>query len=256
MPGRRSNTGAQPTPLEETEPTAPAAPAPEPVPAPEPPAEPDGSYEDPTPPSVEELVDAAFQEAMRKAGRSNPLGFFGWNLPRTSSSAAEEGDYPLTVYEAVAEVTRRVSHIAKDRRTEGGERYNFRGIDDVLAALHPILGDVGLVILPGRMIEHRRETRATAKGGTLNVALPTEASAADDPDVTNEPGRPFTAEEVDRATRAYRAGEQAETVEALAGVRQRALHLLSVPLIGDDGGAAPLAVLFDRRRAELEGVQP
>jgi hypothetical protein len=306
MPGRRSNTGAQPTPLEETEPTAPA---PE-VPVEDPPAEPepetDSLPEEPTPPSVQELVDAAFQEALRKAGKGNPLNLFGWTgFPRAAASAAaEEGDYPLTVHEAIAEVTRQVSHIAKDRRTEGGERYNFRGIDDVLAALHPVLGDVGLVILPGRMVEHRRETRATRNGGTLNVALvrvrykligpdgtktsgeawgeagdagdkatqkalsqayktfalqtfsiPTEESRRDDPDVTNEPGRPFTGEEVGRASNAWQAAKQADSLDALVGVRRRAEHLLDVPVpMPEDGGSAPLSVLFDRRRAELEGV--
>lgn len=78
-------------------------------------------------------------------------------------------DHPLSVWEAVAEVTRQIKAIAKDKRTEGGERYNFRGIDDALEALHPILGDVGLVLLPGEVVERERETRQTAKGGTLNV---------------------------------------------------------------------------------------
>jgi hypothetical protein len=313
MPGRRSNTGAQPTPLEETEPTGPAvtpppdtAPEPGTAPLEEDPPEPDGSYEDPTPLSVREQVEEALQEALRKAGRGNPLNLFGWTgLPR-STAAAEEGDYPLTVHEAIAEVTRQVGHIAKDRRTEGGERYNFRGIDDVLAALHPVLGDVGLVILPGRMVEHRRETRATRNGGTLNVALvrvrytligpdgtktfgeawgeagdagdkatqkalsqayktfalqtfsiPTEESRRDDPDVTNEPGRPFTGEEVNRASNAWAAAQRASTLEELVGVRRRAEHLLPVPVpLPEQNGSAALGLLFDRRRNELETATP
>jgi hypothetical protein len=211
--------------------------------------------------------------------------------------------FPLSVGEAIAEVTRRVEHIAKDRSTESGERYRYRGIDDVLAALHPILGDVGLVLMPGRITEHRRETRTTAKGATLNVAMvaveyrligpdgtettgaavgeahdsgdkatqkalsqayksfalqtfsiPTEASAEDDPDRTNEPGRPFTLEEQQRARAAWEAAHAADTVEKLATVRRRALHLLSVPLVlPEDSSLVPLSVLIDRRRGELEG---
>lgn len=276
MTGRRGSTTAQPTPIEETEPTAPPQPAPDP----------DGT----PPPEPEGPQGRTFQEYVASLAR--PF------------AAAQQEDYPLGVHEAIAEVTRRVEHIGKEHRSESGERYAYRGIDDVLLALHPILGDVGLVIMPGRMIEHRRETRLTSQQKNLNVALvrvryrligpdgsattgeawgeahdsgdkatqkalsqayksftlqlfsiPTEASADDDADRTNEPARPFTAEEVDRATRAYRAAEQAETMEVLFGIRQRALHLLDVPLVGDDGGAAPLSVLFDRRRAELEGAQ-
>lgn len=79
-------------------------------------------------------------------------------------------EYPLSVHEAIAEVTRRVRHIAKDKQTTGGERFSFRGIDDVLVELHPLLGEVGLVLMPHRIVERERETRATRNGGTLNVA--------------------------------------------------------------------------------------
>jgi ERF superfamily len=154
MPARRTTT-TQPTPLEEVEPTAPA-----PEPTPEPTPQPD--------PATEAPADAAPR---------NPLSLMGWvGLPGRitglpGSAAADEGDYPLTVHEAIAEVTRRVEHIGKDRRaTGGGANYAFRGIDDVYDALHPILGDVGLVILPGRSVREVWETRATSSGGTLNVA--------------------------------------------------------------------------------------
>lgn len=289
MPGRRSNTGAQPTPLEETEPTGPAVtPPPDTAPVP---------------------GTAPLEEDPPEPGPDAPSGarsanLFGWPLLGASTAAAAEGDYPLTVHEAIAEVTRQVGHIAKDRRTEGGERYNFRGIDDVLAALHPVLGDVGLVILPGRMVEHRRETRATRNGGTLNVALvrvrykligpdgtktsgeawgeagdagdkatqkalsqayktfalqtfsiPTEESRRDDPDVTNEPGRPFTGEEVNRASNAWAAAQRASTLEELVGVRRRAEHLLPVPVpLPEQNGSAALGLLFDRRLRELEAA--
>jgi hypothetical protein len=79
-------------------------------------------------------------------------------------------DNPLSVHEAIAEVTRRVGVIAKDKQTTGGERFSFRGIDDALAALHPLLGDVGLVLMPGEVVREQFDTRTTAKGGTLNVA--------------------------------------------------------------------------------------
>jgi hypothetical protein len=215
--------------------------------------------------------------------------------------AAQADDHPLTVWEAIAEVTRQIGAIEKTGRSTEG--YRFRGIDQALAALHPILGDVGLVIMPGGVVREQWETRATAKGGTLNVArllvsytfvgpdgtrlaaaawgegadsgdkatqkahsqsyktlvfqtftIPTEASAEDEPDATNEAARPFSAEEVQRANTAAQAAADAGTVEALAGVCRRALHLLDVPITMVDGSLVPLSVLFDQRRAALEAV--
>jgi hypothetical protein len=218
--------------------------------------------------------------------------------------AAQRDDHPLTVWEAIAEVTRAVDAIAKDRTASQGGSYKYRGIDDVFAALHPLLGETGLVIMPGSVREARWETRATAReGGTLNVArllvqyrvigpdgtetfgeawgeggdsgdkatqkahsqsyksftlqlfsIPTEDSSRDEPDATNPAARPFTADEVSRATAAARAADEAETVEGLAGVRRRALHLLDVPVTFEDGSVMPLALLFDQRRAALEAA--
>lgn len=223
--------------------------------------------------------------------------------PAAEFDAAQRDDAPLAVHEAVAEVTRRIGIIAKTRRSQGpGENYNFRGIDDVLEALHPILGDVGLLILPGEVIEQQREQRATRAGGTLNVchlrvryllvgpdgtrltgeawgeagdsgdkatqkahsqsyktfclqtfSIPTQQSAADDPDGSSEPARAFTAEEVGRASNAWQAAKQDTTVAALGETRNRALHLLQVPVpMPEEGGPVALGILFDRRRAELE----
>lgn len=81
----------------------------------------------------------------------------------------QRDDHPLTVHEAIAEVTRRIGSVAKTAETTGGERFKYRGIDDLLVALHPILAEVGLVLLPGEVVERERETRQTARGGTLNV---------------------------------------------------------------------------------------
>lgn len=216
--------------------------------------------------------------------------------------AAQRDDYPLSVHEAIAEVTRRIGAVAKDGKADaraGG--YSFRGIDQVLAALHPLLGDVGLLLLPGEIADHRRETRATS-GAPLNVAIlrvryllvgpdgsqlwgeawgeggdsgdkatqkamsqayksfalqtfsiPTEESQRDEPDASNEPGRPFSADEVGRASNAWQAAQQAGTIAQLGDVRHRALALLQVPVpMPQEGGPVPLGILFDRRRSELE----
>jgi hypothetical protein len=274
MPGRTTTkpettpAGAPaPEPVEEVQPTAPAAPAPEPT-------------EGPDTPSGSSSANAGRLTSKRRT-------LFG------------EAEFPLSVGEAITEVTARIGAIEKTGRSTEG--YRFRGIDQALAALHPILADVGLVIMPGKVVRETWETRATSKGGTLNVArllvryrligpdgseafavawgeggdsgdkatqkahsqsfktmvfqtftIPTEESAADEPDASGEPARPFTPDEVERAGRAANAGQEADTVEKLAGVRQRALALLSVPVQMVDGSLVPLSVLFDQRRAQLE----
>jgi hypothetical protein len=306
MPGRRTTTTTttQPTPLEETEPTAPAPSASEPAPEPQP--QPESATEElPVEDPPEELspeeatpVSHLFSTAMRKLG--SPEFRAGYNAAAAEFAAAQQEDYPLTVHEAIAEVTRRIGAIEKTGRSTEG--YRFRGIDQALAALHPILGDVGLVIVPGKVVREQWETRATAKGGTLNVArllvsytfvgpdgtrlraaawgegadsgdkatqkahsqsyktlvfqtftIPTETSAEDEPDATNEPARPFAAEEVERARRAWDAALAADTLEALVNVRHRAAALLSVPVPLPNGTVIPLSVLFDQQRGVLEG---
>jgi hypothetical protein len=301
MTGRRATTAPTgPTPLEEVPPTQPPT---TPEPAPEPETTPD---ED-----ADRLTAAVLGEKppAQKVSLSWMPGLPPVDPERLAALVAfaeqQKDCYPLTVHEAIAEVTRRVGAIEKTGRSTEG--YRFRGIDQALAALHPILGDVGLVIVPGKVIREQWETRATAKGGTLNVArllvsytfvgpdgtrlraaawgegadsgdkatqkahsqsyktlvfqtftIPTEASADDEPDATNEPARPFTAEEQERAVTAWKAARDAATLEALVGVRRRAAAggLLDVPLIlPEDSSLVPLSVLFERRRTELEGAQ-
>jgi hypothetical protein len=103
--------------------------------------------------------------------------------------AAQFEDRPLTVWEAIAEVTRQVDAIAKTGRASGSDGgYAFRGIDQVLEALHPILGEVGLVILPGTVVREEFSTRATKSGGTLNVARLLVRYTLIGPDGTREAG--------------------------------------------------------------------
>lgn len=84
--------------------------------------------------------------------------------------ADSDSDYPLTVQEAIAAVTASISAVPKGRQAAasvGG--YSFRGIDDVMIALHPLLGEHGLVVLPHRVVERVTERRETSSGGTLHV---------------------------------------------------------------------------------------
>lgn len=71
------------------------------------------------------------------------------------------------VYEAIAAITGRMSKdgISKDRKNQM-QGYNFRGIDDVLNALSPMLADEKLNILP-RVLERECVERQTTRGGTI-----------------------------------------------------------------------------------------
>ena len=79
------------------------------------------------------------------------------------------------VYARIAEVQGELAKvgIAKDRRNQG-QGYNFRGIDDVYAALSPLLAKHGLVIVP-RVTERVVVERVTGKGSALfNVTVKAE----------------------------------------------------------------------------------
>lgn len=71
------------------------------------------------------------------------------------------------VYRCIAAVSRELAKvgIAKDRKNDQ-QGYKFRGIDEVLNALAPVLAANGLVILP-KMTERTVTERVTQKGGIL-----------------------------------------------------------------------------------------
>lgn len=60
----------------------------------------------------------------------------------------------------------KIGSIEKDRRNKQGEGYNFRGIDDVYNAFHPILVETGIFIIP-TIISSLREERTSRNGGQL-----------------------------------------------------------------------------------------
>ncbi len=83
---------------------------------------------------------------------------------------------PANVYAKIAAVQGALSKvgIAKNRRNQQGSGYNFRGIDDVYAALSPLLAEHRLVIVP-RVIERVCVERQSKAGGALfNVTVRAE----------------------------------------------------------------------------------
>jgi len=95
------------------------------------------------------------------------------------------------------------------------------------------------------------------KSALLSLFLiPTEESREQEPDASSPEGRPFSEQEVNRGYTALQAAKDAQTIEALAAVRRRALSggLLPVPLQEEDGTVAALTYWIDQRRAVLEAA--
>ena len=76
-------------------------------------------------------------------------------------------DKAPAVYAAISAVQSALAKegIAKNRKNQQ-QGYSFRGIDDVYAALAPLLAKHGLVILP-RVLSRQSTERATQRGGAL-----------------------------------------------------------------------------------------
>jgi len=72
-----------------------------------------------------------------------------------------------TVVQALAAVMAEVGAVGKDR-TNAQQGFRFRGIDDVMNALHGPLARHGVLVVP-ETLERLAETRKTAKGGDMNV---------------------------------------------------------------------------------------
>ena len=70
------------------------------------------------------------------------------------------------VYAAISACTAELlGGVAKDRRNSG-QNFNFRGIDQFMNAVAPVIARNGLVVLPRVMSKHQDE-RQTARGGSM-----------------------------------------------------------------------------------------
>lgn len=76
-------------------------------------------------------------------------------------------DTPKNVYQLISAVSKELGKtgISKSRKN-AQQGYSFRGIDETLNALSPILADSGLIIIP-RMISRGMTERTTKKGDPL-----------------------------------------------------------------------------------------
>lgn len=69
------------------------------------------------------------------------------------------------IYKAIPAIMDEIGHIGKDKRNQQ-QGFMFRGIDQVMNTIKPLLSKHGVFIVP-EIIETNREERLTKSGGTL-----------------------------------------------------------------------------------------
>lgn len=71
------------------------------------------------------------------------------------------------IYTAISNVMAEIGAIPKDKQGNG---FKYRGIDDVMDALHPILSKNKVFIVP-EVIDQSREEKQSKSGGALNYSI-------------------------------------------------------------------------------------
>ena len=69
------------------------------------------------------------------------------------------------IYKAISRAMAEIGAIGKDKRNQQ-QGFQYRGIDDVMNALYPVLSKNGLFLAP-EVLEHQREERQTKSGSNL-----------------------------------------------------------------------------------------
>lgn len=75
----------------------------------------------------------------------------------------------MNIYESITKIMEEVPAIGKTK-TNKTQGFKFRGIDDVMNALQPLLSKNKVFIVP-EILEQTREERTTSKGGTLIYSI-------------------------------------------------------------------------------------
>lgn len=73
------------------------------------------------------------------------------------------------IYEAISKAMAEIGAIGKEKRNQQ-QGFQYRGIDDVMNALYPVLSKHGLFLAP-EVLEHHREERQTQRGGNLIYSI-------------------------------------------------------------------------------------
>lgn len=75
----------------------------------------------------------------------------------------------MQIYESIANIMSEIGAIGKDK-TNQQQNFKYRGVDDVMNALQPLLNKHKVIIVP-RITNHQREERTTSRGGNLIYSI-------------------------------------------------------------------------------------
>lgn len=75
----------------------------------------------------------------------------------------------MEITKSLCAITAEIGSIGKTKKN-AQQGYSFRGIDDLMNALHPLFAKYGVIVVP-EVLESTREERVTAKGAALVSAI-------------------------------------------------------------------------------------
>lgn len=75
----------------------------------------------------------------------------------------------MNIFESITKIMEEIPAIKKEK-TSQNQGFKFRGIDDVMNTLHPLLSKNKVFIVP-EVLEQKREERVTNKGGNLIYSI-------------------------------------------------------------------------------------
>lgn len=135
------------------------------------------------------------------------------------------------VYKAIAAVQGELAKVGIAKANRNSQQgYNFRGIDDVYAALSPLLAKHGLCVIP-RVVERTMLEKATSKGNPLfYVTVHAEFDF-----VSSEDGSKHTAATYGEA---MDSGDKATNKAMSAAYKYAAFMTFAIPTEGDNDADA------------------
>lgn len=75
----------------------------------------------------------------------------------------------MNIYESITKIMNDVP-IIKKKKQNSSQGFMYRGIEDVMNTIHPLLAKYKVFVVP-QMLEQTREERTTTKGGTLLYSI-------------------------------------------------------------------------------------
>jgi hypothetical protein len=155
----------------------------------------------------------------------------------------------MEVYKAIAQVALAMGKegIAK-ARTNGGQGYKFRGIDDIYNALNSQIGAAQLCIIP-RIIEREVVERESARGGALfYVTVKAEYDIVSAKDGTKHTACAYG--------EAMDSGDKATNKAMSAAYKYMAMQLFCIPTEGDNDADATTHEVAPRSASFKPGPAP